>query len=84
MDEDQHIWRVWANFLQRWGVDQWAASLLESAEPVSLLGAQMVYMVQPFLRYAMPDAQLDALSRLLEEPQRLRAFITLLREAPSQ
>jgi hypothetical protein len=83
MDEDQHIWRSWASFLQRWGVEQWAASALEVAGPLSVLGAQAVYLSSPLLRNVLPVTQLDALARMLEDRGQTQAFANYLREAPA-
>jgi hypothetical protein len=81
MNDEQHIWRVWAEFLQRWGVEDWVAALLEAAGPLSILGAQFVYLSQPLLNQAMPGNHLAVLARLLEEPARTQVFVEYLREA---
>jgi len=84
MDEDQQIWRSWARFLQRWGLEQWVASILEVAGPISVLGAQLVYIGSPLLKYTLPATQLDALARMLEDTGHTQAFVSCLREARSQ
>jgi len=84
MDSDQQVWRSWANTLQQWGVDQWAASLLEVAGPLTILAAQAFYVGQPFLQNALPTNQLDALIRLLEDTKRSQAFANFLREVPAR
>jgi hypothetical protein len=84
MDEDQQIWRSWARFLQRWGLEQWVASILEVVGPLSVLGAQMVYVGSPLLKYALPATQLDALARMLEDTGHTQAFVSCLREAHTQ
>lgn len=84
MNADQHIWRVWAKFLQRWGLIGCAASILEAAGPLAVLGAQLVYIGQPLLNHTVPNGHLDALARLLEDGTRTQAFVDYLREAPSQ
>ena len=81
MDQDRHIWRVWAGFLQQWGVEEWVATTLEALGPLSILGAQAVHLSQPLLSRTFPIDHLDALTRLLEEPVQTRAFVTYLREA---
>jgi len=83
MNADQHIWQVWARYLQRWGVKDWAATLLEAVGPLAVLGAQAVYMGQPLLNQTIPEGHLDALTRLLEDSTNTRAFVDFLREAPS-
>lgn len=84
MDEDQQIWRSWASILQRWGLEQWAASILEAAGPLSVLGAQAVYLSAPLLKNILPTAQLGTLARTLEDANQTQAFISCLREAHTQ
>ena len=81
MEADQNIWRVWARFLQRLGIGNGVAVLLEAAGPLTILGAQAVYISQPVLNHTFPDEHLDALARLLEDSTQTRAFIKFLREA---
>lgn len=83
MENNQTIWRDWARKLHGWGVQDLAASLLEGAGPLTLLGAQLIYLGQPLLRWAVPDGQLLALAALLEEPDHTRAFAAYLREGPA-
>jgi hypothetical protein len=83
MDSDQQIWRVWAQTLRRWGVQEMIAAFLEAAGPLALLGAHALYLTQPFLKGALPAGHIEALARMLEEPDQARAFATLLREVPS-
>jgi hypothetical protein len=83
MDDDQHIWRAWADSIQRWGVQQWVANFLESLGPLTILGAQIVYLVQPIFTQAYAENQLLAVARLLEDPHKTQSFAKLLRESPS-
>jgi hypothetical protein len=83
MESDRHIWRVWAGFLQRWGVDGLAASLLETAGPLTVFGAQFLYVAQPLLGQALPTEHFEELARLLEDSQHTRDFVNYLREAPA-
>ena len=82
MDNDRHIWLAWADILQKWGIKEWAASLLEAAGPLSVLGAQFFYMAQPFLKANSMRPHMDELSRLLDDPQVTQDFVHYLREAP--
>jgi len=84
MDEDQQIWRSWARFLQHWGLEQSVASILEVSGPLSVLGAQMVYLCSPLLKYTLPVTQLEALARMLEDTDHTQAFVSCLREAHTQ
>jgi hypothetical protein len=80
MDANHHIWQVWAGKLHMWGVDNLAASLLEALGPLTLLGAQCVYLGHPFLSRGTPDGHLDALAHMLENSAETRAFVEYLRE----
>jgi hypothetical protein len=82
MNDDQYIWWKWARILQRWGVKEWVAAFLEAAGPLTILGAQLVYLGQPVLDNAVPEDDLNALTRILEDTHRTREFVTYLREAP--
>lgn len=82
--DDRHIWDVWAAFLQRWGLDEWAAMFLEGAGPLTILGAQVVAIARPLLAPSKTGEHLAALSRMLDAPDATRAFVTYLREADLQ
>jgi len=81
MEQDQHIWRVWARNLQRWGMSDWAVTFLEISGPLTILGAQLIYLGQPWLNGIASKDQSASLARLLESPSSKREFIDLLQEA---
>jgi hypothetical protein len=83
MEAYRHIWQSWANTLHRWGMGDWVASFLEAAGPLTIVGAQAVYLSQPLFNLAFPDNHFDALASLLEDGGHTRAFAALLREVPS-
>lgn len=83
MNFDQHIWQDWARNLHRWGLHHVVASMLEATGPLTILGAQAVYIGQPLLRLAFAGEYVDALASLLEDRQQQGAFVSLLREVPS-
>ena len=60
-----------------------AASFLEAAGPLNVLGAQVVYFTQPLLMNAVPDDHLTALTRVLEDTDCTQDFVSFLREANS-
>lgn len=68
-------WSTWANQLHRLKLDAIAAWMLEAGAPVTLLGAQALFVARPFL-----GAQTEALAHLLEEDDEVRAFAAYLRE----
>jgi hypothetical protein len=77
---DHQIWRVWAGILYRWGLEGWAASVIEALGPLSILGAQIVYLGEPFLGSIVPTPHLKALGEMLDEPDQAREFASFLRE----
>ena len=80
MIANQHIWRVWANALHRWGVKDLVAAFLEAAGPLTLLGAQVVYIAQPALSGVFPNNHLRALAEVFEDSEQTKAFAAYLRE----
>lgn len=78
---NRQIWPIWSRILHRWGVQEITASLLENLGPLAVLGAQLVYLSQPFLSPFTPDGHLKALASMLEDTAETQAFIQILREA---
>lgn len=79
MDANCQIWRVWAENLHRWGLRDLTASFLEVAGPLTMIGAQLVYIGQPLFRRSSGAAHVEALANVLENPQERLAFIRFLR-----
>jgi hypothetical protein len=84
VESNAQIWRDWANALHRWGLTNFAATLLEALGPLNLFGAQMVYLTQPVLTTFVPADHLDALADLLEDSQTTQSFITVLRQSETR
>jgi len=84
MSSDQQIWQNWAHNLHRWGLAEWAASILDAAGPLTLIAAQLVYMAQPLVNKAMPEEHLQVLAELLEDSNKAHSFTSLLREGDSR
>jgi hypothetical protein len=80
MDQNHHIWQVWAETLDRWGVRKVIASLLEVAGPSAVLVAQFVYLGQPLLQGFLPTSQLNLLASTLEDDQQRHDFINTLNQ----
>ncbi len=83
MSEDQQNWIAWARTLQRWGVRETAASLLDSVGSLGTLLAQIIYISQPLLSGTISSRSLHAFAQVLENPADRQEFISFLREAPS-
>ena len=73
-------WPVWADFLRRHEMENLAAWLLEAAGPLTLLGAQLLYIGGPLLRMLLPGLQREVLAGLLEDRDEALAFTAFLRE----
>ncbi len=83
MSENQQNWIPWARTLQRWGVRETAASVLETAGSLNILAAQLLYISQPLLSGVVSPQSMHAFARLLENPAERSEFVAYLREAPS-
>ena len=68
-------WSQWAESLRRLKLDGLAAWFLEAAGPLTVLGAQAVYLTQPFLG----GKKLGSLASMLEEDEETQAFARYLR-----
>ena len=73
-------WPAWADFLRRLGLENLAAWALEAARPLTVLGAQALYLGAPLLHPAFSDTQVGALAHLLEDDEEAQAFASFLRE----
>ncbi|HLF75407.1 MAG TPA: hypothetical protein VI524_13715 [Anaerolineales bacterium] len=73
--QSQTAWSHWAESLRRLKLDGLAAWLLEAGGPWNLLGAQAMYMSQPFIG----GEKLNALAHMLEEEEETQAFVRYLR-----
>ena len=80
MKQNSQIWQIWADSLNRWGIKDLTVTILEALGPLSLLGAQLVYMGQPFMDSFFPKGYLEALANLFENPQEKQEFIAFLRQ----
>jgi hypothetical protein len=67
-----------AQRLQRAGVGELAAAVLEAGAPLAPFAAQLAYVVEPFLGASGRTAA--HLARLLEDPQGLNDLVGRLRE----
>lgn len=84
MHSDRHIWQAWARKLHYWGVEGWVASFLEAVGPLTILGAQFIYIAEPLINHSNLRIYIQALGNMLEEPELTRLFITELREEGSR
>jgi hypothetical protein len=78
--EARSSWPGWAEFLHRYGMEKLVAWALEAGGPLTVLGAQALYIGGPLLRPALTDMQRNALAGLLEDRDEALAFTAFLRE----
>ena len=77
MDSLRNYWPQWTESLRRLGLDGFAAWFLEASGPVNILGAQLLYIGQPFATPRASDG-IRALANLLEQEDEARAFAAFL------
>jgi hypothetical protein len=71
-------WPHWAESLRRFKLDGLASWLLEAGAPLTVLGAQALYLSQPFLG-GKPASLWGSLAHMLEEDEEVQAFARYLR-----
>jgi hypothetical protein len=80
LPEARASWPRWAEFLRNRRLEGLVAWALEAAGPLTVLGAQALYLGGPLLRPAFSNGQIGALASLLEESSEAQAFAAFLRE----
>jgi hypothetical protein len=78
--QERTSWLTWAGFLRHRRLEGLVAWALEAAGPLTILGAQALYLGGPLLRPALSNGQIDALASLLEDHKEALAFAAFLRE----
>jgi len=68
-------WSQWAESLRRFKLDGLVSWLLEAGSPLTVLGAQALYIGQPFIG----GKQIESLAHMLEEEEETQAFAHYLR-----
>ena len=68
-------WSQWAETLRRFKMDGFASWLLDAGAPLTVLGAQALYLGQPFLS----GDKFNALAHMLEDDSETQAFVRYLR-----
>lgn len=80
MENNQPLWVEWAQFLHRRRLARLTSIVLDSIGPLNLLAAQLVYIGLPFWQSGVSKGNLEHLANMLEDPQKTRSFVQLLRE----
>ena len=81
METPRAYWPIWMDVLRKQGLAELAAWVLEAAGPLNLLGAQILYIGQPFVSFPAGQS-MRALADLLEQEEESGAFIALLKGNP--
>ena len=68
-------WSDWAESLRRLKLDGLASWLLEAGAPLTVLGAQALYLSEPFIG----GKQWSSFAHMLEEENEVQAFARYLR-----
>jgi hypothetical protein len=70
-------WSHWAESLRRFKLDGFASWLLEAGAPLTILGAQAIYLSQPFLG-GRGASSWNSLAQMLEKEEEVQAFARYL------
>ncbi|HAV77551.1 MAG TPA: hypothetical protein DCX53_09395 [Anaerolineae bacterium] len=69
-------WHNWSETLRRFKLDGFASWMLEAGAPLNLLGAQALYISQPFVG----GKQFESIAQMLEDEDETQAFARFLRD----
>jgi hypothetical protein len=67
-------WSHWAESLRRFKLDGLASWLFEAGAPLTILGAQAIYLSQPFLG----GKEWNSFAHMLEQEEEVQAFARYL------
>jgi len=68
-------WPQWVETLRRFKMEGFASWILDAGAPLTVLGAQALYIGQPF----MGGDKINALAHMLEDESETQAFVRYLR-----
>lgn len=77
MNNEEAVSERVARWLQRVGLNQPAAFILEAIGPLAFLGAQAAFLVEPLI--GASDNPVGDLARLLEDPTQVSELVERLR-----
>lgn len=78
MNTTRAYWPIWVDTLRKQGLVELAVWALEAAGPLNILGAQLLYIGQPFVSPSTSQG-LRALANLLEQEEEVSDFAALLK-----
>lgn len=80
MKSSREFWSRWAETLRKYQMQNLVASFLDGASPLALVGAQVIYFGEGFVR----NDQLTALATMLEDEKEAQAFASYLTQQGEQ
>jgi hypothetical protein len=78
METGRAYWPIWTDILRRQGLADLVALALDAAGPLNILGAQVLYIGQPFVPSSASQGW-SALVHLLEQEDEAQAFAAMLK-----
>jgi len=75
MINNRQIWKNWIATLHSWGIHEIVAT-----GPLNLIGAQLIYLGQPFINIFFPEENINAFAELLDNPVETKLFVESLRQ----
>jgi hypothetical protein len=75
-----NYWVEWSKWLEERGLKEPIAAFLDTAAPLHIILAQMVYLTQPFTESYFSREKSNSLAMLLEDGSQRREFSALLRQ----
>jgi hypothetical protein len=79
MQRGQKDWKIWSEKLQKWGLHDLAATLLEGSGPMRIVLAQIMYATSPLLRDG-DGTSWQTFADTLDDKERSHSFAAYLRE----
>ncbi len=68
----------YARKIRRLGLGNLTIALMDALKPLAILGAQVVYVLEPFV--GTSDGRWVTLGRIIEDPEKSAIFLAQLRE----
>lgn len=68
-----------ANRIRQYRLQLPASILLEAGQPITFLGAQFIWLMQPTLSLFIHKRKISQLAHILEEPQAIEQLLLLLK-----
>ena len=81
MQSGREYWEIWSQKLQKWGLRDFAATILEATGPMRVILAQVVFATSPLFQ-DKADPAWQEFADTLDDKVRSLEFAAYLREEP--